>query len=149
MANNSLTCRACSRNNVNDSGREVRFLYDFRQFQRGEWCAFGRFDYNCVACGECGSDFPSRHKQWEIPRNNLSGNSEGTYFPPRESVRELVRPTCVIKKVRGYEGEVYVTGFPDWFTTVQGFRNGQFARSFLNNPSDAKKVFASFRRSKS
>ena len=52
----------------------VDFLGERQQAQRS---AGRRVDNDGTACGKCGRDFPSRHQEREVPRNNLTDDADG------------------------------------------------------------------------
>lgn len=53
-------------NDVDDAGRKACFLDQGRQFERGEWRFFGRFEYDGIAAHEGRSDFEGEHYHGDL-----------------------------------------------------------------------------------
>ena len=54
-----------------------------------------------------------------------------------KSVFKLVRPTCVIEKVRSNERQIDVATFFDRLTAIHCFEDGELTRFFLDQARDA------------
>ena len=67
--------RTASGDDVQHAFRQqvVNFLSERQQAQRS---AGRRVDDDGTACGERGCDFPSRHQEGEVPRNNLTDDAD-------------------------------------------------------------------------
>ncbi len=60
--------------NVQNAGGE-QIGDQFRKDKNAGWCLFGRFQHY-VTRGQCRSDFPDRHQDRKIPRNDLTDNTQ-------------------------------------------------------------------------
>ena len=101
-------------------------------------------DDDGTACGECGGDFPSRHQEGEVPRNNLTDDADrfaqydgqvfgvklggGAFFAADDAgeITEMV----------GSQRDVGGAGFADGFAIVQRFLQGEQFQVFVNHIGD-------------
>ena len=91
-----------------------------------------------------GASFHAAISNGKFHGNDLSRDAERPRFPPGKSVFEFVRPTGVIKKMRGHQRQIDVAAFLDGFAAIHRFDHGEFARFLLNDAGDAIEIFAAF-----
>ena len=101
-------------------------------------------DDDGTACGKCGCDFPSRHQEGEVPRNDLTDYADrfaqydrqvfgvklggGAFFAADHAgeITEMV----------GSQRDVGGAGFTDGFAVVQRFLQGEQFQVFVNHIGD-------------
>ena len=135
--------RTASGNDVQHAFRQqvVNFLGERQQAQRS---AGRRVNDDGTACGKCGRDFPSRHQEGEVPRNDLTDYADrfaqydrqifgvklgcGAFFAADDAgeITEMV----------GSQRDVGGAGFTDGFAVVQRFLQGEQFQVFVNHISD-------------
>ena len=125
---------------VDDARRELRFLDDLREEERGERRRLGGLEDHGVAARERGRDLPRRHEQREVPRDDLPGDAERARAAALERVVELVGPARVIEEVRRGERDVDVARLLDRLAAVHRLDDGELARLLLDRARDAEDV---------
>src|SRR5688572_27835518 len=68
--------RAAARHNLEDTGGQTGSGGKLAQHECGERGERGRLEHDTVPGGECGSDFPTRNRKWEIPGNDRRDDAE-------------------------------------------------------------------------
>ena len=122
--------------------RQTGFLTYLCKVQGGQRRGFGGLEDHRISAGERGGNFPRQHQQGEIPRDDLSRDSERARSTAGKGISQLVRPPGVVEKVGGDERQIHVPAFPDGLATIHRFQHRQFAGFFLNQPGDPEEIFA-------
>ena len=101
-------------------------------------------DNDGTACGKCGRDFPSRHQEGEVPRNNLTDYADGFTQDDRQvfgvklgcgaffAADDAGEITEMVRSQRDVGG----TSFTDGFAVVQRFLQGEQFQVFVNHIGD-------------
>src|SRR5205085_2776942 len=79
-------------NDIDHAIRETRFLENFRETQQSKAGGFRRLDHNGVPASNRRRNFPGRHEQREIPRDNLANHSKRFRGAVGEGILQLVSP---------------------------------------------------------
>ena len=106
MLNDGRTCCTRTRDNVDNSRREICFLEYLCQAQSGNAGGFRWLQHHRAAAGKGRRDLPCRHEQREIPWNNLTGDSGRFGSATGKGILELVSPARVIKKMRCHQRQI-------------------------------------------
>ena len=130
MGRQQCTGRTVSGQDIDYAGRKSDLCADLREEECGQGSVFGRLEHNGVAHRQCGRDLPGQHQQREIPRNDLSYDSDRFVF--REFGGHQLRPTGVMIEVTGDERNVDVARLADRFAVVERFENREQTGMFLN-----------------
>ena len=130
----------CPRQDVDDSRREVGLLADLREEQRSERCRLGGLEDHGVAAGERGCDLPGEHEEREVPRDDLTDDTDRSRVGPEAGIAQLVRPARVVEEVCCRKGNVDVAGLADRLAVVDGLEDGELARALLQDARDAEEV---------
>ena len=137
--------RAVAGDDVDDAGRQFRLLEDLGQHEGTQRRRLGRLQDAGVARGQGRREFPRRHQQREVPRDDLPGDTERPGIRAEAGVVELVGPAGVVEEVRGGQRDVDVARFADGLAVVERLDDGQLARALLDQSGDAKEVLRALR----
>ena len=119
----------------------VDFLGERQQAQRS---AGRRVDNDGTACGECGRDFPSRHQEGEVPRDNLTDDADGFAQDDRQVFGVKLGGGAFfaadhagkVAEMVGSQRDVGGAGFADGFAVVQRFLQGEQFQVVVNHIGD-------------
>ena len=139
--------RSVSRDDVDDSGRQLRLPAHVREEQRRQRGRLGRLEHDRVAAREGGRDLPREHEQREVPGDDLPGDAERARPAVREGVFELVGPARVVEEVCGRQRQVDVARLLDRLAAVERLGDGQLPRALLQDAGDPEQVLGALRRS--
>ncbi len=112
--------------------------------QGREGRGLGGLQDNGVSARERRSNFPGEHKEWEIPRNDLTGNANGTGIRSEPRVFEFVCPTCVVEEPVRDERDIDIACFLDRLSIVQRFQNSELPSTLLHDAGDPIQVLRAF-----
>ncbi len=126
MFDQMFSRRAVAGYDVEHTGRQARLSRNLREAERGQWREFGGLQDHRVSGGEGGRDFPRHHQEREIPRDDLSDDTD-RHVAGEFGVAEL-RPAGVVIEVAGDEGNVEIAGLADRLPVVQALEHGQQPR---------------------
>ena len=76
MIDQRLAGFAGAGDDVDDAVGQFGLLENFGEMHRGDAGGLGGFEDAGISAGERGREFPRRHEQREIPRNDLAGDAE-------------------------------------------------------------------------
>ena len=107
---------------VHHAFRQFRFLKNLRQPHRGDAGGLRRLQHHGVPARQRRRDFPRRHQQRKIPRNDLPGDAQRLRVSAGKSVFQFVRPAGVIKKMRRHQRQIHVAAFLDRSCRRPSFR---------------------------
>lgn len=118
---------------IDDAGREAGFADELAEDEDAEGSLFGGFEYDGVAAGESGSEFPGGHGERVVPGNDLRHDSDGL----TEGVGELlmcradglamglVCPAGIVANGQNGLGEVGIQCFVVGFAVIPGIDGGK------------------------
>ena len=126
-------CWAKSRDNVDHAIWNADFLCHLCHSQTGQRRLLSRFHHNGATGRECGAPFPSRHQDWKVPRDDLSGNPDGFALGIAKMVSanrngfamNFVSVTGVVSQTIDRQWQVRGRTFAERFAVVQRFQASQ------------------------
>ena len=125
-----LTDSAIACNNVDNALGNTRLTTNIGEEKCGQRSIFRRLQDHSIAHSNRRRDLPRQHQQREIPRDNLSANTQ------RLGVRQLafhqLRHARVIVKMPLHKRDVDVTAFTDRLAVVQCLKHRKKAAVFLH-----------------
>ena len=145
MLHQSLSGFTVSADNVHHSCWKFGIFQQLRQFQRGERRGLSGLQHHRVATSQGRSDFPGRHQEREIPRNDLPYHTQRLRFFPRKGVVQFIRPSGVIEKVCRGQRNIDIATLANWLSAIHRFDDGKLPGSFLQKASDPKEILPTLR----
>ena len=117
---------------VDHAGRQAAIGEMFREFQSRQRSLLGGLQHAGAACGQRGREFPCRHEQRIIPRDDLSGNADRLFERQAHGViRDRIHITddfggesAVVFETGGNVVEI-VLSLDDGFAGVAAFEFGE------------------------
>jgi hypothetical protein len=137
---------AVARDDVHDTGGQLRLAQDVAEEERGQRRRLGRLQDHGVPRREGGRDLPREHQEREVPGDDLAGDADRLGLAVRECVLELVGPARVVEEVRRRERQVDVARLLDRLAAVQRLEHRELARALLEDARDPEEVLRALRR---
>ena len=121
---------ACAGDDVHHARRQIGVANDLGELHRRQRRRFGGLEHDGVARRQRRGDFPRRHQQREIPRNDLPRHAQRPRRPAGKRIFQFVRPTGVIKEMGRGQGNIHIARFADRLAAVHRLDDGELpARS--------------------
>ena len=130
--------------NVHHPWRQPRLLADLPKLQRRQTRRLRRLQHHTVPCSQRRRNLPRQHQQREIPRNHLPYHPIRRHLPPRCQIRQLVRPTRMIKEMRRRHRNVKIPTLLDRLAPIHRLRHRKLPRMILQQPRDPIQILPSF-----
>ena len=142
---------ACAGDEVQHALRE-HVLNETDQFKYGEGGVGRGLQHDGVACGESRSEFPRRHEEGEIPRDDLADDADR--FVEHEGERIVVEhgrgafvgadAACEVAEMIRRHGDVHRGGLADGLAVVHRFHESEMRRVLIDDVGDLEEEILTF-----
>ncbi len=131
--------RSVALHDVDDACGQASLEAQLREQQRRQRREFGGLQHDGVTRRQRRRNFPRKHQEGEIPRDNLTDNAAG--FIGREFGFKDLRPACMVIEMARGQRHVDIARFADRLAVIKAFDNRQQARIFLDQAGKGVEVF--------
>ena len=131
-----------TRDDVDHTRRKIGLLQDLSEDQRRERRGLRGLEHDGVPCGQGGGELPCEHQQWEVPGDDLPGDTERARVRSEPGVVELVGPARVVEEPGCDEGHVDVAALLDRLAVVEALGDRELTSPLLHETGDAEQVLA-------
>src|SRR5699024_9626224 len=119
---------------------------ELHQVQDGRWCLFRWFQYDGVARSKRRCEFPCRHEQREVPRDDLSDDTERLMVVVGDCIIVNLGNTALlcpdgggeVSVVVDHKGQVGVQGLADSLAVLKCFKPCEFLEIYFDTVGDLK-----------